>query len=63
MISAEFFDIFGLIAFAFLVVIATWALKTKKKLPKWSTIIILKIGLLGLIAEGYVVIKTFILGG
>ena len=63
MLSAEFFDIFGFLAFVFLFVSGIWMLVSKKRVPFLMKIAILAIGLLGLIVDGYIVIKTFIVGG
>ncbi len=61
-LRAEFFDIFGLIVFTFLLVIGLMMIK-KKKLPDWAGFVILLIGILGLIVDGYIVIKTYLIGG
>lgn len=58
----EFFDIFGLIVFIFLFIVGVLMIQ-KKKLPDWVGFIILIIAILGLIVDGSIVIKTFILGG
>jgi len=58
----EFFDIFGLIVFSYLFIIGIWMLKGKK-LPDWSGFVILLIAVLGLIVDGSIVIRKFILGG
>ncbi len=63
MVSAAFFDIFGFIAFIFLLIVGIWMLKSKRKLPKWIGIIILLIAILGIIIDGFIVIKTYIIGG
>ncbi|GBE19651.1 hypothetical protein BMS3Abin17_00376 [archaeon BMS3Abin17] len=34
---AEFFDIFGAMAFLFIIIFAIWMLKTNKKPRKWIT--------------------------
>ncbi len=61
--NPEFFDIFGLFVFAFLFIIGIWMLKSRQKLPNWAGFIILLIAILGLIVDGSIVIKTYILGG
>ena len=58
----EFFDIFGLAVFAFLFVVGVLMVK-KQKLPEWVGFVILLIAILGLIVDGSIVIKTYILGG
>lgn len=59
----EFFDIFGLIVFTFLFIVGILMLKSKKKLPDWVGFIILLIGISGLIVDGAIVIKTYLLVG
>jgi len=56
----EFFDIFGLAIFVFLFIIGVLMIK-KQKLPDWIGFIILLIAILGLIVDGSIVIKTYIL--
>ena len=58
----EFFDIFGLIVFVFLFAVGFLMIK-KQKLPNWVGFLILLIGILGLIVDGSIVIKTYFLGG
>jgi uncharacterized membrane protein len=59
----EFFDIFGIFIFIFLSIIGFLMFKKKKKMPDIIGFIILLIGILGLIVDGYIVIKYIILGG
>ena len=61
MINAEFFDIFGFCAFVIIILISIWILRAKEKLPRWAGIILLIIGILGLIIDGWIVIKTFLI--
>ncbi len=58
----EFFDFFGLIVFTFLFIIGIWMLKSRKKLPDWIGFTILLIGILGLIVDGAIIIRIYILG-
>lgn len=58
MIQAEFFDIFGLIGFLILLITG---ISIRKKVKAQSLIIIL-ISAVGLIVDGYIVLKNFILG-
>lgn len=62
MIPAEYFDIFGFIGFLILVIAGIWMLTSKKRVPFWMKLVILVIGIIGLIVDGYIVIKTFIIG-
>jgi len=57
MVSAEFMDIFGLIAFIILLIIGISLLKVAKK----RAIVLIIISVLGLIVDGYIVLTNFIL--
>ncbi len=59
--NPEFFDIFGLAAFTIILLIGIWILKAKNKVPNWIGIILMIIAILGLIIDGFIVIKTYIL--
>ncbi|MEK6924735.1 MAG: hypothetical protein AABW71_00680 [Nanoarchaeota archaeon] len=58
--EAEFFDIFGFIGFVFLFITGIYMVKTKKRMPDWMGFLILLIGLVGLIVDGYVVFKNYL---
>ena len=58
--KAEFFDIFGFVGFVILSYIGIGLIKYKRHKNKGYIILI--ISLLGLIVDGYVVIKTYVLG-
>ena len=58
----EFFDIFGLLTFTFLFAMGIWMFKSKKRLSDWVPLTIMFIGILGLIVDGFIVIKTYFLG-
>jgi hypothetical protein len=60
---AEFFDIFGIMVFSFLFVLGGWMLLTDVETPDWAAWIVLIIGILGLVIDSWIVIKTFIMGG
>ena len=57
MVKAEFFDIFGFIAFFILLVIGM-LIRDKVQIEAWIIIII---SLIGLIVDGYVILTKFIL--
>lgn len=59
---AEFFDIFGILVFSFFLLLGGWMLWTDKETPDWAAWIVLIIGLLGLVTDGWIVLKTFMLG-
>lgn len=56
----EFFDIFGLVIFIFLLIVGSWMLLSKKKLPQWVGFVILLVGILGLIVDGFIVFQTYL---
>jgi hypothetical protein len=59
-IRPEFFDIFGVIIFSYIILISVKALKKNKKLTKKELIILLIIGTLGLIVDGTIIYKTYL---
>ena len=61
MVEAEFFDIFGFFGFLYIIATSLWALKNKKKLPKLATIILLTMGILGLLIDGFIVINKYLI--
>lgn len=56
--NPEFFDIFGLIGFAILL-ITGW---TIRKRERFASFVIMIISIAGLIIDGYIVIKSYLLG-
>lgn len=60
-IRPEFFDIFGIFIFMFLICVSFWQLKFKKLLSDWILIIILIVGILGLAIDIYNVYKGYLL--
>lgn len=56
----QFFDIFGIFAFLYIVVVSLWALKSKKELPLWALAIMLFIGVLGLAIDSVVVYSHYL---
>ncbi len=63
MVFAEYFDIFGLATFAFLFVVGAWMMKKNRVPPEWVMYILMLIGILGFVVDGYIVINTFLIGG
>lgn len=57
MVSAEFFDLFGLAGFLILLIIG---ISIRKKVKKESLIIIV-ISIMGLIVDSYIVLTKFVL--
>ena len=59
-IKPEFFDIFGIFVFLFIIIISIQGLKNENLLAKWILITLLAIGVLGLIVDGTVVFTTYL---
>lgn len=57
----EFFDIFGILTFMFLISVSLWQLKFKKLPSDWIIIIILIIGILGLVIDTFNVYKGYLM--
>ena len=60
MVNAEFLDIFGFLGFIYIIIISILILKNKK-VPKWTAIILLIIGILGLTIDGLIIINTYLI--
>ena len=58
--NPEFFDIFGLIGFIFITWLAIHLLTKKQAPPKWASVILLIIGILGLIIDGAIVFINYL---
>lgn len=56
----EFFDIFGAVGFLYIIILSIFIL-IKNNLPKWTVIILLIIGIVGLIIDATIVIKTYLI--
>ncbi|PIN90266.1 hypothetical protein COU57_04110 [Candidatus Pacearchaeota archaeon CG10_big_fil_rev_8_21_14_0_10_32_14] len=57
----SFFDLFGLTTFVFLICVGIWILQTDKVPPDWIGFILFLIGVLGLIVDGTIVVRTYLL--
>ena len=55
----EFFDVFGVVAFAYVVCVSLFALR-KKRLPKAVFVALLLVGLIGLFVDGAIVYVSFL---
>ncbi|RJQ37171.1 hypothetical protein C4552_01570 [Candidatus Parcubacteria bacterium] len=53
----EFFDIFGLAVFSFLLASAAWSLRTHQPLPRWALWLIVAIGIAGLLVDRALVVR------
>mgnify|MGYP001591770657 FL=1 len=56
-----FYDIFGLVVFSYFAILAIYHLTTNTPLTKINAIVILVIALAGLVVDGSMVLKTFII--
>jgi uncharacterized membrane protein len=59
-IRPEFFDIFGVFVFAFLVVLSLFGLKYNKPFPRWSFYVLFFIGIFGFAIDGIIVYMTYL---
>lgn len=57
--NPEFYDIFGIFVFSFIIAISSWMLYTKKKPQKWMIVVLLIIGILGLIVDSAIIYLNF----
>ena len=60
--TPEFYDIFGLIIFSYLLSLGIYTLTSKKKFPKLIGVSLILIGIAGLIVDGIIVTKFWVLG-
>jgi len=58
-LKPEFFDIFGIPTFIFVIVLSYWELKTGAVLPRFIMVILFTLGVLGLATDIYNVYKSF----
>lgn len=61
--NAEFMDIFGFFGFIILLFSGIKVFKSRDKKIKKYGMVIITISLIGIIVDGYIVIKNFIIGG
>ena len=59
--TPEFYDIFGLVIFSYLLGLGIY-LTSKKKFPKFIGVSLILIGIAGLIVDGIIVTKFWVLG-
>jgi uncharacterized membrane protein len=59
-VRPELFDIFGALAFTYIVGLSLWALLTKRQTQPWAWIILLMIGTVGFLVDGFIVYWFFI---
>jgi energy-converting hydrogenase Eha subunit C len=59
-IKPEFFDIFGIFVFTFLIYVSIASLIKKEPLSKRISIILLLIGLVGIFVDGIIVYITYL---
>lgn len=56
----QFFDIFGIGVFGFIIALAVRGLRFKRPLPQWSLFLLLATGIAGLLVDGYIVFTTYL---
>ncbi len=59
-IRPEFFDIFGILVFIFIIFMSIWGIKFSKPIPRWAFIILLFIGILGLTVDSLIVFNFYL---
>lgn len=59
-IKPEFFDIFGVAVFGFIITISYQALNNGHLISRWALVALLVVGILGLIVDGTIVFMTYI---
>lgn len=60
MIRAEFFDIFGIAVFIFIMIISLWMIRTQRPLPNIFGFILLVIGIFGFIIDSVIVYTAYL---
>ncbi len=60
-IKAEFFDIFGAVAFLYITIVSIFGLLNNGVLPKLLNVILLLVGIGGLIVDCVIVTKTYLM--
>lgn len=58
-LQPQFFDIFGFVGFAFIVIVAFLMLRDVR-LPKWVPVVLLFVGIVGLIVDGIIVYVSYL---
>lgn len=59
-IRPEFFDIFGIFVFTFIIIVSICGLKTGRSFEKWVLITLLTMGILGLSVDVVIVYITYL---
>lgn len=60
MVRAEFFDIFGIAVFIFIMIISLWVIRTQRPLPNIFAFILLVIGIFGFIIDSVMVYTAYL---
>lgn len=60
MVRAEFFDIFGIAVFIFIMIISLWMIRTQRPLPNIFAFILLVIGIFGFIIDSVMVYAAYL---
>lgn len=63
-LQPEFFDLFGLITFLFIIAFSLWALKVKrprKRVPRYIFIVLFIVGILGILVDSIIVFINYVL--
>lgn len=60
MVRAEFFDIFGIAVFIFIMIISLWMIRMQRPLPNIFAFILLVIGIFGFIIDSVMVYTAYL---
>lgn len=61
MFPPEFFDIFGIFAFLYIMGVSLWVLKSRNIFPRWPFIVLFCIGTAGFLIDGFIVYMSYFL--
>jgi mannose/fructose/N-acetylgalactosamine-specific phosphotransferase system component IID len=58
--TPQFFDIFGIIGFVYIIVFSIWVLKTKKPVSVWALAVLFAIGIIGFLVDSAIVYFSYL---
>ncbi|MCH8987122.1 hypothetical protein IIA94_03085 [Patescibacteria group bacterium] len=60
LLRPEFFDIFGVFGFIYIVILSLVGIKRPSSIPKWAFIVLLVIGIIGLLVDSGIVYLSYL---